>query len=145
MFRLNGKKINITLQYYHAPTDKWYKNLCDPQDRAELGVEEVPDPILPTPPEHYWISEEADGSVTVIKKTDEQINEIENHKTRAHIEQEERNTMLPRAVREFILAAMVDKAASLGVDEPTLYTTNPGYKKLKDFDESIKTLRGKLK
>lgn len=56
----------------------------------------------------------------------------------------ERQHMMPRAQREFMLGMMVQLATQQGVSEPQLYAANPGYRKVKDLDEQIKTLRSLL-
>lgn len=56
----------------------------------------------------------------------------------------EREQMLPRAVREFLLGVAVKEGAAAGLTEPQLYTANIGYRKMKDFNDSIKTLRGRI-
>lgn len=51
---------------------------------------------------------------------------------------------LNRAVREALLGLAVKEALAQGVDEPTLYALNAGYRKTKDLDAQIATLRGQL-
>lgn len=59
----------------------------------------------------------------------------------AAIDRLERGQMLNRGVREYIMSGMVQHAATLGMTEPQLYTAQVGYRRLKDFDEQIKSLR----
>jgi hypothetical protein len=54
------------------------------------------------------------------------------------IEREERATMLPRVVREFMLGFMEANAT------PAQLARNPGYVKVKELDSHIKALRAKL-
>ena len=49
--------------------------------------------------------------------------------------------MLPRVTREFMLATFVSLAAAQNVTEATLYASNVGYKRVKDFDSQIAALR----
>lgn len=56
----------------------------------------------------------------------------------------ERETLLARPTREFMLGMMVQLAAQQGVSEPQLYADNPGYRKVKDLDDRIKSLRNGL-
>lgn len=49
-----------------------------------------------------------------------------------------------RATREFQLAVARFIAAGQGIDEPTLYATNIGYRKVKDLDTQIAALRAQL-
>lgn len=62
----------------------------------------------------------------------------------AEIAELERQHLMPRAQREFMLGMMVQLATQQGVSEPQLYAANPGYRKVKDLDEQIKTLRSLL-
>ena len=55
------------------------------------------------------------------------------------IEREERAAMLPRVVREFMLGFMEANATQAQLAK------NPGYQKVKAFDDRIKALRGKIK
>lgn len=57
----------------------------------------------------------------------------------------EQGQLLPRGVREYIMAGMVEKGASLGLTEPQLYAAQVGYRRLKDFDAQIKALRAQRK
>jgi len=59
----------------------------------------------------------------------------------ATINKMERDAILPRPVREFLLLAAIKEATALGLSEPQLYVTNNAYKKVKDFDASIVALR----
>ncbi len=45
---------------------------------------------------------------------------------------------------ESAMAGMLGFAASQGINEPTLYATNPGYKTAKDLDAKIKELQAQL-
>ena len=62
----------------------------------------------------------------------------------AEIDRLERETLLPRPVRDVLLALMVKEAAAMGVDEPTLYAVNPGYRRVRDLDNQIAALRSQL-
>jgi len=52
----------------------------------------------------------------------------------------ERKEMLPRLVREYMLADAAQKAAALGLDPMDNY----GYRRLKEFDSYIASLRDQL-
>lgn len=52
----------------------------------------------------------------------------------------ESQSMLPRVVREYLLADFADKAVKAGLDPMLL----PAYVKLKALDDQIKTLRAQL-
>jgi hypothetical protein len=52
----------------------------------------------------------------------------------------ESSTMLPRVVREFMLAAFAAQAAAAGADP----MSNLGYKRMKEMDDTIKAERAKL-
>jgi hypothetical protein len=69
------------------------------------------------------------------------------------IERTERTTMLPRAVREFMLAHIEEKAAALGASQgltaeealTLLSARNLGYRNVKRLDADIAALRRQLK
>lgn len=70
----------------------------------------------------------------------------------AEIEALERETLLPRPVRDFMLISMEQAAAEQGATQgltPTqsiaiLRANNSGYRKVKEFDEQIAALRAFL-
>ena len=71
MFLLNGKKIDI-----NAPREidgVRYPHLRDPALRAQLGVTEAPDPVWPTPADEYFVTENEDGTLNVVRKPQEII------------------------------------------------------------------------
>ena len=90
------------------------------------------------------------GSITKRELTDEEMAAIANSQPPTpispsqEIERLERETMLARPARDVLLALMVKEASSLGIDEPTLYAANPGYRRVKDLDTQIAALRAKL-
>ena len=59
---------------------------------------------------------------------------------KAQIDILERKEMLPRLVREYMLADAEQKARALGIDPMTNY----GYARLKEFDQLISSLREQL-
>lgn len=59
---------------------------------------------------------------------------------RAEIEQLERENLLPRVTREFMLLSFATTAAGMGVDP----ATNVAYVKVKELDERIAALRAQL-
>lgn len=67
--------------------------------------------------------------------------DLHNADIDAQIDTLERGALLPRGVREFILPSMVKIGTDLGLTEEQLYAQQPGYKRLKDFDDQIKALR----
>jgi hypothetical protein len=56
----------------------------------------------------------------------------------------ERENMMPRITREFMLLDAVAKAAAQGITEPQLYAGMFAYRKLKDFDMQIAALRSQI-
>lgn len=57
---------------------------------------------------------------------------------KAEIDQMERATMIPRAVREFMLGYMESQFT------PEQLAANPGYTKVKAFDAEVATLRSEI-
>ena len=130
MFLLNNRKITIDTQI--TVNGVTYPNLRDPMLRGMLGVEEVPDPVRPTPEENYYITENEDGSLNITEKSPEQIKEQENAKVLAQIDSTERNSMFPRVLREFLL------------EQPGA-AQKPWFAKVKAVDDEVAAMRGKLK
>lgn len=60
------------------------------------------------------------------------------------IEAIERETLMNRAVREFMLIASEERAAGLGMTAEQLYAANIAYRRVKDTDNRIAALRGQL-
>ena len=71
--------------------------------------------------------------------------EPEKTKAKHQIDEIERNTLMNRAVREFMLLTAEAQAAAQGVTPAQLYAANPAYKSVKDVDTQVTALRGKLK
>lgn len=59
----------------------------------------------------------------------------------AQIDALERQHMLPRPVRDVLLALMEKEAAALGITPTQLRAVNPGYRRVKELDEQIAALR----
>lgn len=53
----------------------------------------------------------------------------------------EASTLMPRPVREFLLAQMEDKAKADGVSPGDLYANDPAYRRVKDLDNAIRAKR----
>jgi hypothetical protein len=91
------------------------------------------------------------GIITERPLTADELEEIANRppptppSPEAEIDRLERETLLPRPVRDVLLALMVKEAAALGLDEATLYSANPGYRRVKDLDTQIGALRALIK
>ncbi len=56
----------------------------------------------------------------------------------------EREQLMPRATREFILTLMETQAQEMGVTLETLMTKNALYRRVKQFDDQIAELRAML-
>ena len=115
----------------------------DPAFRAEQGITEIADPQLPegvTDETHYIHTLNEPPYLQWTPKSDEQLAQQKNAKLQQQIEAEERNAMLPRVTREFMLAAFAAQAAAAGVDP----MTNVGFARMKELDEKIKALRQQI-
>jgi len=71
--------------------------------------------------------------------------EPEKVKVKRQILEIERDTMMNRAVREFMLLSAEAQAAAQGITPEQLYAANPAYKSVKDVDSQVTELRKKLK
>lgn len=115
----------------------------DPDFRAAQGITEIPDPQLPegvNDENHYIHTLNEPPYLQWTPKSPEQITQQNNAKLQAQIESEERNAMLPRVVREFMLAAFIS-ALPQGADP----MAHQGYKRLKELDDKIGGLRRSIK
>lgn len=81
---------------------------------------------------HSWIS----GEWVVAHPTNSQLQD--------KIDGLEKACMIPRITREFMLAQSALTAQLAGVSEPELYAANIGYRKLKDLDATITSLRAEM-
>lgn len=93
----------------------------------------------------------ADGKIVISELTPEEIaarpipiQEDPSAKVIQSIEQIERQILMNRAVREFLLLSAEATAATQGVTPEQLYTVNSAYKKVKDVDTQIAALRSQL-
>lgn len=92
------------------------------------------------------------GEQVIVPLTQSEIDEInsrppEDQKVVAkrQISEIERETLMNRAVREFMLLSAEAQAAAQGVTPVQLYAANPAYKSVKDVDAQVAALRGKMK
>ncbi|MCT6721743.1 hypothetical protein [Acidovorax sp. K2F] len=60
------------------------------------------------------------------------------------IETMEREQLMPRATREFMLTFMEAQALEMGVTQETLMAKNALYRRVKQFDDQITALRAQL-
>jgi hypothetical protein len=85
MFVLNGKRINIYAQFETEDGTR-YANLINPDVRASVGVQEIPDPV---PPEdysdetYYRTEQDTEPYVVFTRKSDEQIAQMMQAKLNA--------------------------------------------------------------
>jgi len=71
--------------------------------------------------------------------------EPEKAKAKRQIAEIERETLMNRAVREFMLLSAEAQAAAQGITPAQLYAANPAYKSVKDVETQIVALRAKAK
>jgi hypothetical protein len=113
----------------------------DPTFRASQGITEIPDPQLPegvSDETHYITHQDTEPYIVCTPKSAQQITQQNNAKLQQQIESEERNTMLPRVTREFMLGFTEAQFT------PEQLALNVGYKRMKELDEKIKALRGQI-
>jgi len=110
-------------------------------DKASLGFVEVTTVGTREDDRYFWVSEELlDGvrTITNTPKSDEMIAQMESAKKLAEIDALERNALMPRATREFMLLSMQSMAT------PEQLAANYGYQAVLAFDEKINGLRAAL-
>lgn len=146
MFIKDNKRINIYAPHESANGTR-YGNLTDPAVRAAVGVVEMPDP---QPPEDYsedtYYRNEQDEAPYVVftRKSDEQIAQARAAKIQAQIDSMERESLVARPVREYMLLDMEAKALAAGYTLEQLREQQHGYRRVKEFDEQIQALRAQL-
>lgn len=113
---------------------------------------EIPDPQPPEPPpdltvdEAFYRTEQDDAPYVVwTEKSADQLKQHKKQKHQSSITSLERETLMNRAVREFLLLTAEAQAIAQGVAPEQLYTVNPAYKSVKDVDTQIAALRAKVK
>lgn len=146
MFTLNDKRINIDAAFTSADGIT-YANLRDPYLRMAFGIQEISDPAPPADfsDETYYRTEQDDAPYVVFtRKSDEQIEQARKARIQAQIDAMERDALLARPAREFMLLQMEAIAAGQGVTPEQLREQHYGYRKVKEFDETIAALRASL-
>ena len=146
MFTLNDKRINIDAAFTTADGIT-YANLRDPAVREQLGVQEIADPLPPEDysDETYYRTEQDEAPYVVFtRKSDEQIEQARKARIQSQIDAMERDALLARPAREFMLLQMEAIAAGQGVTPEQLREQHYGYRKVKEFDETIAALRASL-
>ena len=99
----------------------------------EIDVEDTPPLDYHTSPENYYRQEPTSAPyvVSYTLKSADQRKEIHNTKVRQEIDAVEKNTLFPRQLREF----MLEQSGAHG---------KGWYRKIKDTDDLIMTLKAKL-
>jgi len=117
---------------------------------SRVPMELLEEVVEPQPPEDYnedlyYRSEQDEAPYVVFtRKSDEQIAEQARARAAMEIESLERQHMLPRPVRDSLLALAEKEAAALGYTSEQLRVVNAGYRRVKELDEQINELRMKL-
>lgn len=106
-------------------------NLSTPEDKSSLGIEDIVTVGTREDTRYYYVTEELVGSelrITNIRKSEELIAQMEVSIKNQEIDRLERETLLPRVLREYLLS---------NINDPTdiIYT------KVKALDDKIKELR----
>lgn len=112
-------------------------------------LEEIPDPARGNDEIEYTQEINEAPYVIITPKSHEQIDAQNKAKALAELTALEQANLLPRVTREFLIAVTVQQAATLGLTVTQLLDANdpafsPGFKKMWDFNEQTKVLRGKL-
>lgn len=137
------KRVNIYGQY------KGFSKLDTPEIRERAGLIEIPDPVRGNDEIEYTQEINEAPYVIITPKSQEQIDAQNKAKALAELTALEQANLLPRVTREFLIAVTVQQAATLGLTVTQLLDANdpafsPGFKKMWDFNEQTKVLRGKL-
>jgi hypothetical protein len=128
-------RVNIYAPY------KGFSKLDTPEIRERAGVVETPDIQPPDDysDETYFRTEQDSAPYTIFtRKPDSMIAEAKAAKLLNEIDSLERQQLMPRATREFMLMFMEMQAP------PEVLAANPGYKAVKAFDTLIKEKRNAI-
>jgi hypothetical protein len=118
-----------------------YPHLHEAALRESLGIVEIPDIQPPDDysDETYFRTEQDSAPYTLFtRKPDSMIAEAKAAKLLNEIDSLERQQLMPRATREFMLMFMEMQAP------PEVLAANPGYKAVKAFDTLIKEKRNAI-
>ena len=140
IFKTTQKRANPYAQYVDEAGTTY------PRIPAEL-LDEIPDPLPPEDftDETYYCTEQDDAPYVVFtRKSDEQIEQARKARIQSQIDAMERDALLARPAREFMLLQMEAIAAGQGVTPEQLREQHYGYRKVKEFDETIAALRASL-
>lgn len=112
-------------------------------------LEEIPDPMRGDDEYNYNQEINEPPYLIVMPKSQEQLDQQRKSKALAELTALEQANLMPRVTREFLIAATLMQAASLGLTEVQLIDPldpaySPGFKKMWDFNEQTKVLRAKL-
>jgi len=111
--------------------------------------EEIPDPVRGNDEIEYTQEINEAPYIVITPKSQEQIDAQNKAKALAELTALEQANLLPRVTREFLITVTLQQAATLGLTVTQLLDANdpafsPGFKKMWDFNEQTKVLRGKL-
>lgn len=122
--------------------DSWLRN-ASMEARLAIGLEEVITNGVREDERYYFVSEVVNGAVKTIVNTPkpiEMINQMKQEQILNQIDQLEKESMLPRITREFLLQLFADKSSSTGLN---LVETKK-YQKLQELENQISALRSQL-
>jgi len=143
--------------FYHKATNKYinegntfiiddvaypqhWLNHSTPQEKLELGLEEVVTVGTREDERLFFVTEELDGAIKRIVNTpkpQEMIDQMLKWEAVSKINRLEEEAKIPRITREFMLGVFEAQAAAAGVDPMINYA----YGKLKALDNEIRDLR----
>lgn len=149
MFIKDGKRFEICNA--HTIDDVQYpmQFFAREDNRLSVGVIEIPDPVRGNDEIEYTHEIDEAPYNIITPKSQEQLDQQRKSKALAELTALEQANLMPRVTREFLIAATLMQAASLGLTEVQLIDPldpaySPGFKKMWDFNEQTKVLRAKL-
>jgi len=155
MYLKDGKKLDENL-----PITLPDGSHCSPQAwmarAAELGIEYRDDPLPPDPDLFIITGRGEDGSYITQTRDPADVVQIHNDAIWAQIHALELKELAPRMVRDLAKESATNSAAKIGMTLDQVYAiavaqgdaapeAAKGYKKFKDFDDSIVALKRQLR
>ena len=117
-------------------------------DLSDIGLEPLLETLPAAPPEWSVVEpgapEPVEGGWCATWVTREMTAPERSAHATQRIEQIERDSLMPRIVREITLLQLETWATSQGSPLPAFRLANKGYRLLKEADELIATLRGTI-
>ena len=149
MFIKDGKRFEICNA--HTIDDVQYpmQFFAREDNRLSVGVIEIPDPVRGNDEIEYTHEIDEAPYNIITPKSQEHLAAQHKAKALTELTEMEREALMPRVTREFLIAATLMQATQLGISQASLLDPldpafSPGFAKMWDFNQKTIELRKKL-